>query len=141
MRRTEIGRIANDRWATVPVGIAVGGPDFPPDADHAIRGKGDTHLVAMIIRAEWHRVDADDDQRSGMCGIKSVRRGHDSLPEVKSFECRRPFRVGLVADVYRRPEEAAGKHDGINRVPVNAADHLVRAGCEWKKGMKEAPIC
>jgi len=46
-------------------------------------------------------VDTGDDQRAGMCGIKPVNCRHDSLPEIKSFECRRPFRVGLVADVYR----------------------------------------
>src|SRR4051794_35591935 len=101
MRRTEIGRIANDRWATVPVGIAVGWPDFPPDADDAVRGEGDTHLVAMIIRAEWHRVDADDDQRAGMCGIKPVRCGHNRLAKLGRFERRCPFRMGFVADVYR----------------------------------------
>jgi hypothetical protein len=49
MRRTEIGGIANDWWATVPVGIAVSRPDFAADANNAVRGEGDTQLVAVII--------------------------------------------------------------------------------------------
>src|SRR3712207_9016054 len=51
MRRTEIGGIANDRRSTVPIGITIGWPDLAADADDTVRGKSDTPLVAVILRA------------------------------------------------------------------------------------------